>query len=366
MHLESLTLLNFKNYESVEIQLHRRVNGIYGDNGQGKTNLLDAVYYLSFCKSFFNPIDIQNIKSEEEFFLIQGFFADDEQKFMLHCGVKKGFSKVFKKNDKEYERLADHIGTVPLVMMSPADTDLIHEGSEFRRKFVDGIIAQFDRKYLEVLQQYQRILKQRNAVLKHFFENRRFDGDMLLIYNEQLAEYGNQVFEKRKEFLKSFEPLFEYYLNLLTDGSDKAELVYESQLSDNAWLEGFEQSLGKDRAIQFTTFGIHKDDLLFKLNSHPLKKFGSQGQQKTFVLALKLAQYHSIREKLGKNPILLLDDVFDKIDDKRVNRLLALINGDEFGQTFITDTEKDRLASILNRINGDYQLIGIQNGQLLT
>ncbi len=364
MHLDSLTLVNFKNYESAEVQFHSRINGIYGNNGQGKTNLLDAVYYLSFCKSFFNPIDVQNIKTDLEFFMLQGNFVEQQEEFRVHCGVKKGFSKVFKKNNKEYERLADHIGTIPLVMISPADTDLIHEGSEVRRKFLDGIISQFDRKYLDDLQNYQRVVKQRNAVLKHFYENRRFDAEMLGIYNEQLEQYGTPVFEKRTVFIETFSPLFIHYFQWLTGTEEVPGIVYESSLINTNWTEGFEQTVAKDRAVQYTNFGVHKDDLSFQLNGQPLKRFGSQGQQKTYVIALKLAQFHCIKEQLGKTPILLLDDIFDKIDDLRVNKLMELINRNEFGQILITDTERSRLEEILNRISGEHKLIEIKKGQV--
>lgn len=364
MHLDSITLVNFKNYESAEVQFHKRVNGIYGNNGQGKTNLLDAVYYLSFCKSFFNPIDVQNIKTNLEFFVLQGNFQVDGEELKVHCGVKKGFNKVFKKNSKEYERLADHIGTIPLVMISPADTDLIHEGSEVRRKFLDGIISQFDRKYLDNLQNYQRVVKQRNAVLKHFHENRRFDPEMLQIYNEQLEQYGAPVFEQRKKFIEEFTPLFIKYFQWLGDTDEHPGIVYDSALHTSGWGEGFEQTAGKDRAVQYSNFGVHKDDLSFLLDDQPLKRFGSQGQQKTYVIALKLAQFHCIREHLSRTPILLLDDIFDKIDDRRATKLMELINGDDFGQILITDTERSRLESILGKISDDHKLIEIKKGQV--
>lgn len=363
MHLDSLTLVNFKNYESAEIQFHSRINGIYGNNGQGKTNLLDAVYYLSFCKSFFNAIDVQNIKTDQDFFLLQGSFRENEEEIKVHCGVKKGFNKVFKKNSKEYEKLADHIGTIPLVMISPSDTDLIHEGSELRRKFVDGIISQFDRRYLDNLQHYQRVVKQRNAVLKHFYEHRRFDAEMLSIYNEQLEQYGAPVFEQRRNFLETFKPLFTHYFQLLTGTEEIPGIEYESSLTTSNWKDGFEHTVTKDRAVQYTNFGVHKDDLAFQLNGQTLKRFGSQGQQKTYVIALKLAQFHCIRDQSGKTPILLLDDIFDKIDDSRVNKLMELINEHHFGQILITDTEQSRLADILNRITGEHKLIEIRKGQ---
>lgn len=362
MYLDSVSLLNFKNYESADIQFHSKINGIYGDNGQGKTNLLDAIYYLTFCKSFFNPVDTQNIRSGQEFFMVQGQFHDNSDQLNISCGVKRGFNKVFKKNSKEYDKLADHIGTIPLVMISPADTDLIHEGSEVRRKFIDGIISQFDREYLNSLQHYQRVLKQRNAVLKHFYESRKFDADMLAIYNEQLETHGQPVYQKRKEFLDSFVTVFIKYFQLLTNSEEVPGIEYDSQLNSESWTQGFEGTSGKDRAVQFTNFGVHKDDLSFLLNEFPLKKFGSQGQQKTYVIALKLAQFECIQTRLGKTPILLLDDIFDKIDDKRVGRLMALINGDNFGQIFITDTERERLEQILNRINGEHKLIEIVKG----
>ncbi len=365
MQLDSLSLVNFKNYESLDIQFCNRINGVIGNNGQGKTNLLDAIYYLSFCKSFFNPVDVQNIKSGQDFFVIQGRFAHEQDDMEVYCGVKKGQNKVFKRNKKEYDKLADHIGTVPLVMISPADTDLITEGSEVRRKFLDGIIAQFDRVYLENLQHYQRALKQRNAVLKQFWENRRFDEEILNIYNEQLVQYGSVIFEKRSNFLKEFLPLFTHYFQWLTASEEEPSLAYDSKLNEYTWEEGFARTSEKDRISQFTNFGVHKDDLELILNGLPLKRFGSQGQQKTYVIALKLAQFHCIQAHLSITPILLLDDIFDKIDDRRVNRLMELINKENFGQIFITDTEYERLAKILENLQGEHKLIEINKGELV-
>ncbi|HEX4888447.1 MAG TPA: DNA replication/repair protein RecF [Luteibaculaceae bacterium] len=367
MFLSKLSLIGFKNYESLEIEFNAKVTGLYGNNGQGKTNLLDAIYYLCFGKSFLQQNDTQHIRFGSEFFLVQGDFvaqAEVPKTHQISIGVKKGAPKAIKCNAKEYERIAEHIGLIPLVMISPTDTELVGEGSELRRKFMDGIISQYDRPYLLALQSYNRTLKQRNALLKHFHTARFFDPSMLEVYNEQLSETGEVIHKTRLSFLEFFVPLFKSYYAEISGGSEQPELIYQSTLNATNWSDGFLKSTEKDRQVQFTTFGIHKDDLAFELDQHPLKKFGSQGQRKSYVLALKMAQYTLIADRSKKPPILLLDDIFDKLDENRLTHLLGLIEKMDAGQVFITDTEYDRLNRVLGKMHWTYTLLQVTDGAL--
>ncbi|MEM9024435.1 MAG: DNA replication and repair protein RecF, partial [Bacteroidota bacterium] len=295
MYLERLSLLNFKNYPDAELAFSPRVNCFVGDNGEGKTNLLDAIYYLSFCKSFFNPIDSQNIRHGEEFFMLQGAFQREEKAELIACSVKRQQKKQFRRNKKEYSRLADHIGLLPLVMVSPADHDLIHLGSEVRRKLIDGVIAQYDKPYLDHLLSYNRVLTQRNALLKRFAETRSFDATTLEIWDVQLAEHGQAVHRGRQEFLKAFTDIFQRYFSIISNGKEQVALDYVSRLNEQPLEALLAEAQPKDRMVQHTTVGVHKDDLRFLLGEHPLKKFGSQGQQKSYLLALRLAQFAFIK-----------------------------------------------------------------------
>ncbi|MCW3104316.1 MAG: recF protein [Bacteroidetes bacterium] len=355
MHLKKLSILNFKNYPEAALTFSRRVNCFTGNNGEGKTNILDAIHYLSFCKSFFNPIDSQNIMHDEPFFLIQGQYELNDSEEEIYCGQKRNQKKQFKRNKKEYQRLADHIGLFPLVMISPADSELITEGSESRRKFMDSVIAQFDREYLEHLISYNKILSHRNAVLKQFGDSGKFDRDSLEIWDEQLIAYAEKVFLKRREFINSFIPIFQRYYELISGGREKVSLLYNSHLNENPFAETLEKALNRDRAMEYTTVGIHKDDLEFTINGYPLKKYASQGQQKSFLIALKLAQFDFIRSIRKITPILLLDDIYDKLDDLRVKQLMELVSSDNFGQLFITDTHPARLAELFSATNADFK-----------
>lgn len=364
MVLNHLSLVNFKNIEEAQFQLNSNINCFLGNNGQGKTNVLDAIYYLSFCKSFFNPIDSQNIKHEQSFFVVQGDYTRNDANEKYFCGIKKGQKKQFKFNKKEYEKLSDHIGKIPLVMISPSDTNLIFEGSESRRKFLDGVIAQFSKNYLSNLLNYQKALSQRNALLKSFAENRFFDADSLQIWNEKLIAYGEPIHQERHQFLEEFGPLFQKYYSKISGDVEQVSLTYSSAMNDTQLSELFSQFLDKDRAVRYSTQGIHKDDLSFELNAYPLKKVGSQGQQKTFVVALKMAQFEFIKNKKGTMPLLLLDDVFDKLDGSRVEALIEMVGSDDFGQIFITDTNVERNKSILERIEKPYQLFDVNKGEV--
>jgi len=366
MFLKELTLIDFRNYQEASLKPGPGINCFTGDNGSGKTNLLDAIHYLSLCKSYFNPVDSQNIRHDAPFFVIQGVFDEQGREESIYCGVKRGHKKVFKRNDKEYERLADHIGKFPLVMISPADSELVTEGSEPRRKFLDSVISQYDHRYLEQIILYNRALSQRNALLKSFSQSGRFDKDSLEIWDDQLISYGNPVFEIRKKFTDDFVPIFREYYSLLASGKENVELIYDSDLHKSSFRDVLDKALPRDRAVEHSTAGIHRDDLDFRMNGYPLKKDGSQGQQKTFLLALKLAQFEFIRNQVpGKEaPLLLLDDIHDKLDEQRVKKLMGLIRDARFGQVFITDTHHDRLASVFNELHLNYTLFHVQNGEV--
>ena len=360
MYLSQLSLVNFKNYSDFEATFSKRVNCFVGDNGQGKTNLLDAIHYLSFCKSFFNPVDSQNIRHNEPFFVIQGIFEKNGEEQELYCGLKRNQKKIFKRNKREYDRLSEHIGQFPLVMISPSDSELIYGSSEYRRKFIDGIISQYDKVYLDKLIAYNQVLKQRNALLKHFADSKAFDSESLDIWDEQLVLHGRVILEKRNEFLRQFTPLFNSYYRFISDSRETAALGYENSAEGRDFKGALMSSLARDRALQYTGVGPHKDDLEFTLGSHSLKKFGSQGQQKSYLLSLKLAQFEFIREQKNIKPLLLLDDVYDKLDESRFTRLLEMVSSDKFGQVFITDTHSERMNQLLNEKQIEHRIFEVR------
>lgn len=346
MHLSKLQLVNFKNYEVADIELVDGINGFVGPNGSGKTNILDAVYYLSMCKSYLNVLDRQNIRFDEQFFSIIGDWEKNSKNYQIHCAVKINAKKVFRKNKKEYEKLADHIGQFPVVMISPYDRDLIAEGSELRRRWMDGILSQLDRDYLLDLQRYTKILDQRNALLKNMHEHRLFDKESIEPWNLQMVEVGTRIHEKRKTFTEQFIPYFQDFYQNISSGNELVTFSYKSQLSTTDLLTLLNENERKDAATQYSNAGIHKDDLVFLINEHPVKKFGSQGQQKSFIIALRLAQYEWLKTHLNIKPVLLLDDIFDKLDGMRVAKLLELVTNNYFGQVLVTDTDEKRLASV--------------------
>lgn len=364
MNIASLSLINFKNHREATLEFDPGVNVFSGHNGQGKTNLLDAIHYLSFCKSYFNPFDAQNILHGEEFFLIEGEFVADGDTAKLQCSVQRGKKKIFRKNKEEYERLAEHIGKYPSVVISPYDKDLISEGSEIRRRFVDSIISQYDRVYLDHLISYNKILRQRNALLKEFWDRRHFDPEALEIWDVQLVDHAEVIHRKRKEFVTKFTPIFESHYRDISGGAEEIGLTYRSQLAEGDFAEVLLAHRAKDQRSQFTNAGVHKDDLRFSIGGHPLKRYGSQGQQKTYLIALKLAQFDLVAEAVGKTPILLLDDIFDKIDDRRVRHLMTLVGDGRFGQIFITDTNADRVQAIFSEISKPVRMFHIHQGQV--
>jgi DNA replication and repair protein RecF len=365
MWLKQISVLNFKNYTDSSVSFLPEVNAFTGANGAGKTNLLDAIHYLSLCKSYFNPIDSQHIKKGEEYFMVQGEFEREDRPDVISCSLKKNQKKQFKRNKKDYPRLADHIGQFPLVMISPNDTLIILEGSEERRKFVDNVISQTDNRYLDTLIAYNKILLQRNMLLKNIKEKGVFDIGLLEVLNMQLVEVGHIIYQKRKAFMETFTPSFQRHYQYLSDSAEEVTLQYDSQLHQADFMQLLEFSLEKDRILERTTNGIHKDDLLFTIHGEmPLKKFGSQGQQKSFLIALKLAQYTYLQEQNKFKPLLLLDDIFDKLDDKRTKKLMKMVSNDEFGQIFITDTDATRIRNIFDEIQQPIRIFDIEGGQV--
>jgi len=356
MHLHKLSLINYKNFSSENFEFDTKTNCFVGHNGVGKTNILDAIYHLSFGKSYFNPITSQNIKHNEDFFVIDGFFKKNEKEEHIVSSLKKGAKKIIKRNGKAYERFSDHIGLLPLVIISPYDRDLIAEGSVTRRKFIDGVISQSDKEYLLTLIKYNKVLSQRNSLLKYFAINHIYDATNLDVYNEQLHEYGTLIFNKRQEFLNTFIPIFKEQYKAIANITEEVTISFESKLKDQTLLQLLKATVDKDRALQYTSTGIHKDDLSFKINDYPVKKFGSQGQQKSFLIALKFAQFHFIKEQSRTTPILVLDDIFDKLDEDRVAHIISLVDNESFGQIFISDTHAERTENLVKNIHQSYKI----------
>lgn len=356
MNLSELSIINFKNISQKQFVFNAKINCFVGRNGVGKTNILDSIYLLAFGKSYFNPITKQNIRHGEDYFVVDGNFQKGETNKHILVSVKKGHKKIIKKNAKEYERIADHIGEIPLVIISPADRDLIIEGSETRRKFVDSVISQSDQSYLYALINYQKILAQRNALLKYFVANHTFDKATLEVYNLQLQTYGEELYAKRCAFVEVFQPILQQRYQDISNAKEQVSFVYKSQLQDEEFSAGLASSLEKDRRLQYTGFGIHKDDFHFDMEAFPIKKYGSQGQQKSYLIALKFAQYDFIKAKKGTKPILLLDDIFDKLDEERVQKIIEMVMKNDLGQLFISDTHPQRTEKVVQENTEDYQL----------
>jgi DNA replication and repair protein RecF len=365
MFIRNLTVVNYKNLIQADLQFSPKLNCFIGNNGVGKTNLLDCFYYLSFCKSCFNLPDSQNVRHNEDFFVIQGKYDNNGEPEDIYCGFKSGHKKIFRRNKKEYDRLSDHIGLVPLVMISPADSALIQGGSEERRRFMDSVISQYDRQYLEWLLKYNRALLQRNNLLKYFAQNHQFDADSLEVWNEQLIVTGEKIYKKRVEFLEALLPVFQKYYNFICQGNELVKLEYQSQLNDSDFRTQLKDAVSKDSVLQYTSVGIHKDDLELKIDDFPIKKLGSQGQNKTYLISLKFAQFDFIQSVNSVKPILLLDDIFDKLDSSRVGQIVKLVSESNFGQIFITDTNREHLDGIIREVGGaDYQIFLVTAGQI--
>lgn len=359
MFLKKISLFNYKNFPEATFEFDAKINCFVGKNGIGKTNVLDAIYHLANGKSYFNPLAVQNIRHNEDFFVIDGEFEKAKRTEQIVSSFKKGQKKILKRNGKIYDKFSDHIGFIPLVIISPADNDLIIEGSETRRRFIDSVISQLESSYLQELIQYQKIISQRNALLKYFALNHTFDNETLSIYNQQLNGLGQSIFEKRKKFIQDFLPIFNKHHQTITGSAETVQLVYESHLFENDLLTLLDENLAKDRALQYTSVGIHKDDLAFQIDGHPIKKFGSQGQQKSFLIALKLAQFEFVKKQSGEKPILLFDDIFDKLDETRVSKIVEMVNQEEFGQLFISDTHPERTEAIVKTTHQTYKIFSL-------
>ena len=361
MILKKLSLLNYKNIREATLMLSPKFNCFIGPNGVGKTNVLDAVYFLSFCHSAYTPQDSQVIRHDEPFFVIEGEYDD----FSVYCGMKRGTKKHFKRDKKEYKRLSEHIGLIPIVMVAPGDTLLIEGGSEERRRFMDMVLSQLDRTYLESLNRYNKALLQRNTLLKQ--EDEVPDTDVLAILEEQMAFEGEYIYQQRDQFVTRLVPLFQQFYTTISGGHEQVSLRYVSHGQRGPLLDVIRRDRMKDLAVGYSLHGIHRDDLEILLNGHPMRREGSQGQQKTFVIALKLAQFNFLKQlKAQTMPILLLDDIFDKLDAVRVEKIVQLVSGEGFGQIFITDTNRDHLDQILQKGHFDYQLFHVDNGDIST
>tara|TARA_A100001011_G_scaffold381081_1_gene449170 strand:+ start:1289 stop:2440 length:1152 start_codon:yes stop_codon:yes gene_type:complete len=356
MLLKQLTLTHYKNIEASRFEFKAPINCFIGNNGIGKSNILDSIYHLAFTRSYFNPSGIQNIQFGKEFFLIEGTFDKEGKEVKINCSLKKGQKKTFKKNGKIYDRIVDHIGLIPLVIISPSDRNLIIEGSSTRRKFIDGVIGQTDKVYLKNLTDYNKILAQRNALLKFFTQNRTFDSETLAVYNHQISELAHPIYERRKAFMEIFIPIFSERHFSISKGVEEVGIQYVSDLSQKNMSQLLDQSLEKDKIMQFTSVGIHKDDMDLLITDMPIKKFGSQGQQKTFLIALKLAQFDFIKKKSGMNPIVLLDDIFDKLDQDRVCQTIQLFDNGSLGQIFISDTHEERVKTALEKTASKHEI----------
>ena len=391
MILKKLSILNYKNIREATLELSPKVNCFIGHNGAGKTNVLDAVYYLSFCRSANNPIDSQVIRHDEPFCMLEGTYLLDDgvagvQEFrstdnssasahtselldsrftelLISCGMKRGVKKHFKRNKKEYKRLSEHIGLIPLVMVAPSDTLLIEGGGEERRRLMDMVISQYDRSYIDALARYNNAHQQRNTLLKQ--EDQEPDPLLMQLWEEQMAEAGEALYRKRAAFVEELKPVFQEYYERISGGREQVGLQYVSHCQRGPLLEVIQRDRMKDRAVGYSLHGVHRDDLVFTLGDHPMRREGSQGQNKTYVIALKLAQFEFLKRTASQTtPLLLLDDIFDKLDAQRVEQIVRLVSSDSFGQIFITDTNRDHLDQILRGSSLDYKIFHVEKGEI--
>ena len=356
MILKSITLTNYKSFSAKTVDFDPKINCFIGPNGIGKSNVLDAIYHLSFGKSYFNPISSQNIKHGEDFFAIKGSYKNESKEEVVIINFKKNDKKVIKRNNKKYEKFSDHIGFIPLVIISPSDRNLIAEGSDIRRKFIDSVISQSDKKYLENLINYNKILTQRNSLLKLIFKNKNFDKQTIQVYDSQLESIGEKIHMKRKMFLNDFIPVFKDKYKSISNNNEDVDIRYKTDLEFDKLSVLLQENIEKDMFLQYTSKGIHKDDLVFNINDYSIKKFGSQGQQKSLLIALKLAQFDFLKSQNKNNPILLLDDIFDKLDKNRVKQIINLVSADDFGQIFISDTDEERTIESIKEINNSNKI----------
>ena len=358
MILEKLSLINYKNIREATLDLSPKINCMIGSNGVGKTNILDAVYFLSFCHSASNPIDSAVIRHGEDFLMLEGNYGE----VTISCGMKRGMKKHFRRDKKEYRRLSEHIGLIPLVMVSPSDTLLIDGGSEERRRLMDMVISQYNHTYMESVNRYNKALQQRNTMLKQETEP---DPDVISLWEEQMAVEGERIYQRRDAFVRELTPIFQRYYERISGNREQVAIEYVSHCQRGSLLEVIQRDRAKDRIMGYSLHGVHRDDLIFTLGGHPIRREGSQGQHKTFVVALKLAQFDFLRRTNGGNtPILLLDDIFDKLDASRVEQIVTLVAGEEFGQIFITDTNRSHLDQILAASSHDYKIFHVNNGEV--
>lgn len=359
MILEKLTILNYKNIGEVTLDFSPKVNCFIGHNGVGKTNVLDAIHYLSFCRSSISNTDSQVIRHGEEFFMLEGRYAtDDADPEIVYCGMKRGTKKHFKRNGKEYRRLSEHIGLIPIVMVAPADNMIIDGQSEERRRLMDMVISQFDHAYIDHLSRYTKALQQRNSLLR---QDEEPDASLLDVLEEQMGYEGECVFAAREAFVNELIPVFQRYYEAISGGREEVGISYESHCRRGPLCEVIRRDRFKDRAVGYSLHGVHRDDLLFTLGSHQMKREGSQGQNKTFAVALKLAQFDFLKRTASRTtPLLLLDDIFDKLDSDRVERIVEIVSASGFGQIFVTDTNRDHLDKILARSGGDYKIFEVK------
>jgi DNA replication and repair protein RecF len=362
MHLENISLHSFKNYGACTLNFSPDINCILGPNGSGKTNMLDAIHYLSLTRSAFNTIDQQNIQHQMDFFSIRGQFQLEQKRHLIQCSCKSGSKKVLKKDGTVYSRLSDHVGQFPCVLITPYDTDLLRETSQIRRKFMDSIISQVDSKYLSDLLKYQRLLSQRNQALKNFATRYSFDEHLLASYDQPMLDLMQTISQRRVDFIRQFLPPFTDYYRTLSDAQDQVDIIYQSDVLSDNFKDRFLSNHQQDLKMQRTTLGIHKDDLKCSIGGYNVRKFGSQGQLKSFVIAMKLAQFEVIREQKGFKPILLLDDIFDKLDDLRIAKLMEMVSGHLFGQIFLTDARPERTLRILENLSADICKISVKKG----
>ncbi len=354
LKINNISLVNFKNFSNLELEFSSKINCFIGNNGTGKTNILDSIHYLSFCKSLLNLKDSQNIKNGESFFIIEGNFTRFDEPEHIYCGFNKEQKKSFRRNGVEYKKLSEHIGLLPVVFTTPNDSDLIYLGSEIRRKFIDVVISQFDKNYLNSIIKYNKILEQRNSLLKNpqplSYEN--FEA-----WDFQLARVGEEIFQKRTQFIKEISEIFQKYYSLIGEEREKVTLKYISNCNEKDFTESLKTGFEKDKILGYTSFGVHRDDFEFSLDGYPLKKYASQGQQKSYIISLKFAQFEYIKNKTGLAPILLLDDIFDKLDKTRVKKITGMVSKEDFGQIFITDTSRTRMPDILKELDIEQKTI---------
>ncbi len=362
MIIKQLNLLNFKNLTQADIHFSDGINCIVGMNGSGKTNLIDSIYYLSFCKSFLNSVDSQNVNFDADYFLIQGQYSSGDRHDEVACSLKRGHKKAFKRNKKDYERLSDHIGHFPLVVISPADEELINGASEERRKYIDSVISQFDKNYLSLIIRYTRLVLQRNTLIKGYMQN--FNPAILDVYDAQLVDIAQSIYKARHLFLQNLLPIFQKYYSFISNDREVVGIEYKSHLSSANFAADLTQARDRDLRVGYSTKGVHRDELEFSLSNNPIRKYGSQGQKKSYLIALKLAHLELLTQKVGMIPILLLDDIFDKLDQERGSQLINLVTHSTFAQIFITDTQKERLVKIVETTQKPYKVFDVANGQV--